>query len=241
MSRTRLILLGLLAVFAVSVVASASAEGPPPPAACGGTVTKTPVYCIEGVQLASGSAENVEGTNGESVLKAKIGGVESEVKCGKGKTSGEIEGSATVGKATATMKFEECKLAKPENCKLTTADAKEIEAGELKGELGLTSGRIEDKLEPVVGAFATISIEGKTSSCVIAGVGTPKSFNVTGSQLCEVDKTNTEAEKEEEKHALICKPSGGSGTLKIGGNKAEMTSEATIKLTLGKKWSVKET
>ena len=43
---------------------------------------------------------------------------------------------------------------------------------------------------------------------------------MTGSQICEVDKSNTEAEKEAEKHKLICKPSGSS--LKIGTNRAEM-------------------
>jgi hypothetical protein len=244
MSRFRLISLGLLAVLTVVAVgASGSASAVEPLTSCGTPVTKTPVYCIEGVQLASGSSEKVAGTNGASVLKTEIGMTEAEVKCGKGKTSGTIEGSATVGKATATIKFEECKLLKPAHCKLTAADEEEIETNELKGELVLTGTgkRIEDKLEPKEGAFASISIEGETGACSISGMGVSKTFNVTGSQLCEIDSSNALAETEETKHALICKPSGGSGTLKLGGNKAEITSEASIKLTSGKKWSVRET
>jgi len=240
MSKTRLIIAALLAVVAVGVVASASAE-PPPPTSCL-KVTTTPAYCIEGVALVSASAE-VEGTNnGASILKGTIASVTSEVKCEKGKLTGTVEGGAagTVGKSTAFMTFEECKLIKPTNCKLTAANAKEIETTELKDELVLfgVGKRIEDKFEPKVGPFATVSIEGKESSCVIAEVGKPKSFNITGSQLCEVDASNTAAETEAISHKMKCIAAGG---LEIGTNPAEMTSEVTVKLKSGKKWSVKET
>jgi len=227
-----------LAAFAVSVVASASAFEPP--ASCL-KVTTTPAYCVEGVPLASGTSEKVEGTNsGESVLKATIASTTAEIKCEKGKNKGTIEGGAagTIGKSTATMTFEKCKLLKPANCKLTSAGEKEIKTTALKGELAMTGGRVEDKLEPREGAFAGISIEGKESSCVIAEVGKPQTFNVMGSQLCEIDSSNTAAEKEAETHKLICKTSGSN--LEIGGP-AEMSSEATVKLTSGKNWSVKET
>jgi hypothetical protein len=109
----------------------------------------------------------------------------------------------------------------------------------LRGELALTAGRVEDKFEPREGAFAAVSIEGKESLCPIAEIEKPKSFNITGSQLCEIDTTNLEAAEEAEKHKIICKPAG-SALLKIGGNKAEITSEATVKLMSAKKWSVKE-
>jgi hypothetical protein len=247
MSRTRLILLGLLAVVVVGVVASASATEPPK--ACGGKVEKVPNYCVGGFQLENSKgepiSEKVEGTNGESILKATIASVTSEVKCGKGKTTGTIEdgASGTVGKSKATIKFEECKLIKPANCRLTAADEKEIETTPLKGELTLNAGRVEDKLESKTAAFAGISIEGKEPTeptCVIADFENPKTFNITGSQLCEVGETNTEAEAEVPglSHKTICKTSGSS--LKLGGNKAEIASEATTKLVSGKKWSVKE-
>jgi hypothetical protein len=238
-----LILLGLLAVLAVSLVATALATEPP--AKCGGKVEKVPDYCVSGFELENAKgepvAEKVEGTNGSSILKATIASTTAEIKCEKGKSTGSIEGGAagTVGKSTTITKYEGCKLLKPVNCRLTPEDENEIETTSLKGALALTAGRVEDKLEPKEGAaFAGISIEGKEPSCVIAEVEKPKTFNVTGSQLCEVDKNNAETEAEAITHKILCKTSGSS--LKIGGNKAEMTSEATVKLISGKKWSVKE-
>lgn len=238
MSRTRLILLGLLAALAAGVVATASAEPPPPTGSC--TAPGIPAYCVAGVPLVSSSEKTESTSSGGAVLKATIAGVSSEIKCKKGKSKGTIEGGAagTVGKSTATMVFEECEMITPTNCKLSAADEGEIETAPLKGELVMTSGREEDKLESKTPVFATIEIEGKTSSCVIASVGKPKSFNVIGSQRCEVDSSNTEAETEAATHKLICKYAGSS--LEVGG-KAEMASEATVKLTSGKNWSVKET
>lgn len=243
MSRTRLILLGLLIVLAVGVVASASATEPP--VKCGGKVEKTPDYCVVGFELENAKGEPVsaklEGTNGASILKATVAGATTEIKCGTGKTSGTIEDGAggTVGKSTTNTTFEECKLLKPATCKLTPEDEKEIKTTELKGSLTLTAGRVEDKFEPRVGAFTTVSIEGKEITCPIAEIEKPESYNITGSQLCEIDTSNLVAAEETEKHKIICKPAG-SALLKIGGNKAEITNEATVKLMSAKKWSVKE-
>jgi hypothetical protein len=239
MSRTKLILAGLLALLVVGVVASASTSTP---ASASGSCKSvgTPGYCVEGAPLVSSSAE-VEGTNiGASILKGTVASVTSEVKCEKGKLTGTIEGGAagTVGKSTAKMTFEECKLVTPASCKLTT---KTIGTSELNDELELTGSakRIEDKFEPTEGAtFASIGIEGKESSCVIAHVGEGKLFPVSGSQVCEIDTSNTEAEAEATTHKMKCTNPVG---LKIGGNKAEITSEVAVKLTSGKSWSVKET
>lgn len=239
-TRTRLILLGLLVVaVAVGVVVSSSGAEPPPPTSCA-TVTTTPAYCVAGVPLVSASEKTESTSSGGATLKATIASVSSEIKCKKGKSKGTIEGGAagTVGKSTGTMVFEGCEMITPTNCKLSAADEGEIETAPLKGELVMTSGRVEDKLESKTPVFATIEIEGKTSSCVIASVGKPKNFEVTGSQLCEVDSSNTQAETEATTHKLICSATGG---LKIGTNPAEMASEATVKLTSGKNWSVKET
>jgi predicted regulator of Ras-like GTPase activity (Roadblock/LC7/MglB family) len=240
MSRFRLILLSLLVALVVGVVASASASEPPDK--CGGTVTTAPNYCVEGLQLENAKGEStsakVEGTDGVSVLKATVGGVPTEIECKGGKSTGSIKNGASggVGKSTTNNKFEECKLLTPTNCKLPTNYENEIQTAELPGALGLTSGRIETKFTE--GGFADIEIEGKESSCVIAGVGKPKVFEISGTQRCEIDSANSEAETEALTHKVICNTSGGG--LKLGGNKAEMTSEATVKLTSGKKWSVKE-
>jgi hypothetical protein len=237
-----LILLGLVAVVAaVSVIVSSSSGAEPQTGSCS-KVTTTPGYCVGEAPLVS-SSEKFEGTNsGESILKATISSVKTEIKCSAGKSKGSIEGGAagTVGKSVMTDTFETCKMIKPASCKLSAGDEKEIETAELKGLLTLTSGRIEDKLESKTAAFAGISIEGKESSCVISHVGEVKTFSVTGSQLCEVDSSNATAEKEvgTTTHKIICKPSGSN--LEVGGL-AEISSEATVKLTSGKIWSVKET
>jgi hypothetical protein len=238
--RIKLILAGLLAAFVVSVVATASTSTPASALGSCLTVTKAPAYCVEGAPLASGATEKTEGTNsGEATLKATIASVSAEIKCEKGKSTGTIEGGAAgaVGKSITTMTFEKCKMITPENCKLAPVD-KTIETTELQGELELVSGRIEDKLVPKEGAFATIGVEGKESSCVIAEVGKPKFFGVTGSQLCEVGSSNTEAETEATTHKMACKYSGSS--LEVGG-KAEISSETTVKLTSSKNWNIKET
>jgi hypothetical protein len=233
-----LILLGLLAVVAVGAVIASTSGAEPPAGACT-AVTSAPAYCVAGVPPAS--PEKFEGTNsGESILKATVSMVKTEIKCATGKSKGTIEDGAggTVGKSAVTDTFETCKMIKPANCKLSAGDEEAIKTSELKGELGLTSGRVEDKLESKTGIFAGISIEGEESSCMISHIGEEKTFSVTGSQLCEVDGNNSAAEKEESTHKIICKTSGSS--LKIGG-KAEITSEAAVKLTSGKDWSVKET
>jgi hypothetical protein len=240
MSRTRLILLGLLAVVAVGAVVATTSGAEPPAGACT-AVTSAPAYCVAGTPLTSGATEKFEGTNvGEATLKATVSMVKTEIKCATGKSKGTIEDGAggTVGKSAVTDTFETCKMIKPTNCKLSAPAEKEIKTTELKGELALTAGRVEDGLESKTGVFAGIGIEGKESSCVIAEVGIPKTFDVTGSQLCEVDSSNTGAETEAATHNIICKYLGSS--LKVGG-KAEITSEATVKLTSGKNWSVKET
>jgi hypothetical protein len=244
MSRIRLIFLGLLALVAVGVVASTS--GAEPPGAACSSVTTAPGYCVAEAPLVSAS-ETVTGTSGGSILKATIAGVTSEIKCETGKSSGTIEGgiAGAIGKSKIKITFETCKLLAPAHCKLTAAEETKIKTTELMGELQLVGGKILDKLEPKgSAAFAGISIEGETSSCVIAEVGKPETYSVTGSQLCEVDSSKAGAETEAEKHKLICK-AAGSSNLMIGTNPAEITDETMAVELNGAKahahWSVKET
>ena len=98
MSRTRLILLGLLVVAAVSVVATASTSTPASASGSCSKVSTAPAYCVEGAPLASGTPEKFEGTNvGESVFKSTVGMVKTEIKCGTGKSKGTIEDGARNG------------------------------------------------------------------------------------------------------------------------------------------------
>jgi hypothetical protein len=245
MSRTKLILAGLL-VAAVAVGVVVSSSGAEPPGASCAEVTKAPAYCVAGSPLVSGS-EEAAGTSGSAVLKATIAGVTAEIKCASGKSTGFIEGGAagTAGKSKTKITFETCKLLAPEHCKLTSAEETKIKTTELPGELELTGGKILDKLEPKSGtAFASVGIEGETTSCVIAEPAKPVIYNITGSQLCEVDSSKTTAETEAEKHKLICKASGSSN-LAIGGNPVEISDETMAVELSGARahdhWSVKET
>jgi hypothetical protein len=246
MSRTRLILLSLLAAVAVSVIATASTSTPASASGSCAKVSTTPGYCVEGAPLESAS-EEAAGTSGSAILKATIAGTTAEIKCASGKSAGFIEGGAagTAGKSKTKITFETCKLLSPAHCKLTSAEETKIKTTELNGDLELTGGKVIDKLEPKTGAaFAGVSIEGESSLCDIGEVGKPETFNITGSQLCEVDSSKTTAETEAEKHKLICKASG-SGNLAIGGNPVEISDETMAVELSGAKahahWSVKET
>ena len=100
MSRTRLILLGLLAV----VGRERDRDGLDLDAGVGigscSKVSTTPGYCVEGAPLESAS-EEAAGTSGSSILKATIAGTTAEIKCASGKSAGFIEGgtAGTAGKS----------------------------------------------------------------------------------------------------------------------------------------------
>lgn len=247
MSRSRLIPLGLLAALIVSGVATASASEPPDK--CGGKVSTTPTYCIEGLQVENSkgeeASEKVEGANGEAILKATVASAEAEIKCGKGTSKGTIEDgiSGVIGKSTATITYTECKVTKPAGCELGVSEHSQIKTEPLAGELVMSSGgRIEDKLKSKSSVFAAVAIEGEEGAkCDISAIGEEKRFNISGTQTCEVDKSNTEAEKEAKEHKLICKTSGSA--LELGENEAEMTGEGSIELSGAKahdNWSIKE-
>ena len=127
MSRTRLILLGSLAVVAVGAVVVLTSGAEPQVGTCG-AVTSAPADCVAaGVPPAS--PEKFEGTNsGESILKATVSMVRTEIKCEAGKSKGTIEDGAagTVGKSAVIDTFEGCKLIKPANCKLSAGTKKKL-------------------------------------------------------------------------------------------------------------------
>ena len=176
MSRTRLILLGLLAVVAVG--GDRVGVGGGTAGECSGKVTSDAGLLRRGSRRRRVLGKSRRHERGEAILKATVASVTTEIKCETGKSKGTIEDGAagTVGKSKATITFEGCKLVKPTNCKLTAADEKEIKTTELKGELELNAGRIEDKLEPKQAPLPGSASKAKNQSCVIAEVGKPKKF-----------------------------------------------------------------
>ena len=225
MSRTRLILLGLLARRSPWAWSRRASAAEPPPAS--GSCTKagtTPAYCVAGVPLESAS-ENAEGTNvAQRSSKATIAGMTSEIKCENGKSTGTIEGGAagTVGKSKTKITFETCKLSRQ-----NTASSRRRRKQKLKprthGRTG-ADGREEywiSSNQKQALLCRDRALKAKIVMCHCRSRKT-RNFNVTGSQLCEVDSSKTEAETEATNHKLICKATGG---LKIGSNPAEMTDE----------------
>jgi hypothetical protein len=240
-NRIRVLLVSLLAVFAVSAVASASASahqymrctekplglGPKWDNDVCNTMTKPPAERRwEIVSVANGT--KVEGTSGESILKSELDFVKLTIKCSKDTFSGDLDES---GKSSHTViTYEGCALANPagETCEVNAT----LPTNELKDELVTGSGsRLEDKFESEGTHFIEIEIKQKSGKTC-----TPKgTYPITGSQTCEVDKTNAEAETLAADHKIICSTTGSK--LKLGPEKATYEGTATVGLQGGGNWA----
>jgi hypothetical protein len=214
MSRTKLILLALLAVFVLSafVLVPALASGG---AKCGETGFTKWVFCYGSTSEEIGSpVQKISGTDGASVMEAKIGGSTAKIECKKGALEAEIELSG-VGKGTDH--FSECTLVKPAVCRITTAEEENIQGSFTailigKSEVEFTgSGGGEE----VTG----IEIENKTSECADAG-----SYLIKGKQDIEI----TEPEKKLTEHEFIAKKTGSN--MKLGSEPASMSVTSKVKL-----------
>jgi hypothetical protein len=127
----------------------------------------------------------------------------------------EFEGKGEVLSKETTISYEGCKATGSlgEKCEVNDPTTNELD-----GKL-LTEGRLEEKFEPEVGTtFVEIGLTGK--ACTVAG-----KYKVTGSQTCEIDKSNTEAGETKAEHSSYCKPAGSH--LLVGGLKAEYESLVT--------------
>lgn len=162
-----------------------------------------------------------------SVLKSELDGVPISIVCQKNKVAGtlEVEGKSSSTKIT----YEECAIegSWAKKCEVPST----ISTNSLKDQLS-SSGRIEDTFEPEGTNFVEIEIKaisGKT--CSIA-----TTYPIKGSQTCEIDKSNTEAETLKEEHETICKTSGSN--LKLGPESATYEGTDVVKLESGGYWAV---
>ena len=117
MSRSRLIPLSLLAAFAVSAVVLPSALAEPKKCATGSTHW---VFCYNNNEEMS--LQKAEGSGGKAVLASTAGG-ESKFECETSTLTAELE---SLGKGKGTLTLHTCKETKPEHCRLTAAEEKEI-------------------------------------------------------------------------------------------------------------------
>lgn len=240
MSRFKLMLLCALAVMAVGGVASTSASaqraiavcwrGSPPGEKFDNKECNSHNQVIQEWgwwRLEEGRKVKVIGSSGVSKLQSELDGVALTIECKKDKFSGTLD---EVDKNSGTViTYEECALTGGFATKCEVSST--LTTDNLKGEL--TSGtRIENTFEPEGSAFIEIEIKAKSGkTCAIAAT-----YPIKGSQTCEIDKDNAEAEEGKEEHEIICKTSGSN--LKLGPESATYEGSATVKPEGGEYWKV---
>ena len=216
MSRTRLMILALLAAFAVSAIVLTPALAEPKKCATGSTHW---VFCYNNNEEMS--SQKVEGSGGKAILASTIGG-EAKFECETSTLTAELE---SLGKGGGKLTLHTCKETKPEHCKLTAAEESEIKltfaeslASEFKKEV------------PPEAAFAgtgsgeeifDLGIEHETSACPIP----TGSYAITGKQGTELPK----AEESLAEHEIVAKKS--LSNLKVGGNEASLSATDKVKMS----------
>ena len=199
MSRLRLLLISSLVVLAVGAVASASASA-----------AFKKEFFVEKAAVTTPVAV-VGGSSTASKLEAKLFGVKVKIECASSTYTGTLKAA---GASTGTISFSGCtgKAAAKDKCKVV-----EPIKAELDDQLVEVKKALQDEFSPVKPFFTEIVIEAETGgTCSVAGT-----FEVTGTQTCELPSSTVEALE----HEIVCKP---VKTLKLGGEEAKFTSTQTI-------------
>jgi hypothetical protein len=202
-ARTTKLVICALAVLVVSGVATASASA-------------APEYFINGTKLAG--TETISSTQvGTAKLTSTLNGSEVLIECAKGTNTGKIE---TGGKSTAAVKYETCSMSKPAGCKLTAAEAKEINTAALVDQLAGTTGAFTDEFRPASGTeFVAIAFEKCTST-----------LN-NGSHVVSGCAAAAASEAEQVTGTLKFQATVSGCTLAFAGNAATITAEDDVTLS----------
>jgi hypothetical protein len=214
MMRFRLIMLGLLAVFALSAVGAASASAETKICQSG---LPHLVFCFHDNTEIGTPPQAVLGTSGLSLLTGVALGANIKLHCKKDTFTGQLE---LLGRNHGTISFKECVLVEPSNCKLGATEETAIPAVVLSQLIG-TIAKPEVLFASLTGTAGTIAefkiIE--KSGCAVIG-----NYPVTGEQICELPN-GTVALVE---HEIKC--TKAKLLLKVGGNSAGFSSIAQIHL-----------
>jgi hypothetical protein len=232
MLRFKLPLLGLIAVFAVSVTGATSASahryiGAPceevsvesasqwsTKALCEAEPQKAPDKGKwRHKELANGT--KVTGTSGVSKLATEISKKAITIVCNNDKFEGELEKE---GKSKATITYENCSLEGLAGCTVPNIEARVLDA------LVENAGKVEDK-------FSQVNSETPFAKVVIQVCALKKTYNVTGEQTCELPK-GTELLVV---HEIACKTSGSN--LKFETAPATYEGTAKVELVSKEKWA----
>jgi hypothetical protein len=213
MSRMKFALLSLLAAFAVSVVASASASA------------ATHNYKVELTELIG--SEEIEGNSQEGKMETTVGGTSITIQCQEDYTPLNKENTIETGGKSKAIKleFRQCIVYQSKNkMEVLTCVVKEAVTAEAIDEL---TGQGEDTFKENGGKpFSKVTLEG--AKCAL---GNPITLEIKGTELC----TTVLSALEEITHELLCTP--GGSTLKSGVEPAKLWTEEWVKLKSAKKWS----
>jgi hypothetical protein len=206
MSKTGLIVLSLLAAFAMS---AASAEA------------ATHAYFIEGSEIAAKEKVEVQFTSSTSELESTIAGIKATIEC---EESGSIGNLEEKGKSSGTFKLSTCRPIDtsnkgveefPSNCTV-----KEPIEYKFNDEL---IGAVEDEIKPEKELFGIITLEGE--KCILSG-----KYELKGTGTCEL----SDGEDLRIDHELACTATGDK--LKLGTEPARFAGTFTVKLASSKEW-----
>lgn len=242
MSRLRLILLSMFAVFAVGAVASASASAHGFIVPChkvsvanagkGEWNEENPITHIcekpakipplpgEGEyteKLLPGETHAVEGKSGLSILESKVGAEKIVIECEEDVVKVTLEAG---GKTKGEIEFKKnCKVKEPAGC----AVAEPIVA---KFTDELVGAAPEDE-------FTGSGAGEEFASVHITGCALENFYKVKGKQLCKLDAAHATLQAE---HELKCTKAGSN--LKLGSEVASFSSAAKVKLVGGGSWAI---
>jgi hypothetical protein len=214
MSRVKVLLVSLLAVFAVSVAVSATASA-------------AHVYLIEQTELLSSEAVEDQGQNGK--IETKILNVSVFIQCQEELSTGSIKPK---GESTFKIEFKNCYAVENNNGKkvfLVNCIVGEPVAAEGTDQLIEHSvDEFKGELKATKGLFAELELTGE--KCILKG-----KYKVTGSQVCAIP----EAEFEKVLHHLICTPAGSKLVFGTGEKTepAQFFAEDQIRLKSLKVWA----
>jgi hypothetical protein len=213
MSRMKFILLGLLAAFAVSAVASSSASA-------------AHNFKVEGKTVGAGEKVEVQGISKSGEFESTLGGLKVIVTCQEDDAPPATNAIEGAGVSKFEVKFKNGCLLWEVNGgkKAVITSCKVTETTVAKGEDKLVGneGNPEDEFkgEP----FGNLELEG--GGCALA-----KKTEIKGSTKCALPEANVEAVE----HEIIC--TGAGSSLKLGSEPAYLYSVEWVDTAKLEKWS----
>jgi hypothetical protein len=248
-NRLRLLLVSLLAVFAVSAVVSASASAVACTTESG--APNLPVYCVGSLTDQDGTLTNEKVKATGNTFKLKAEGL--NIECTALSGTAEISSSETTAGTDSNVKltFTNCKIENVSTSKCTVNNENASnEGGETPGTIEVpattsalkdVSGTIYDVFGAMGVTFVNIEIDKVGSEVCAAAVGAPTDGYVVKGQSCGVASLTLKVKAPltfSEANEIAC---GAAERLKVGAKTASLegTSEQELEGTLsGKEWAV---